>query len=283
MKNIKVGCGWWGFREIPIEKHLEICKEFGFKTLEFGIGDELPSTISSHADDDTIRNTKALASKYGIRMPFVTVENDFTLPDNTDHQQMLEHVLEAIQVAYKFGVSHIRIFAGFTPAEEITENIYQQVIGAFEACAALCNQYKIQISIETHGRIEHKNGIAFHQNTISTDPKFLERLMKDLPDGVGFNYDPGNVKAVRPDDKTYCLDIINDRINYCHLKDWKQKDGGWVAAAIGDDDLDYAELLPKIKFDGIYQIEYEPLGDLTDGIVRSLHYLEKIGYTLNYV
>lgn len=279
---LKVGCGWWGFREMPIKKHLEICKEFGFKTLEFGIGDELPSTIPLHADESYINNIKALAREYGIQMPFVTVENDFTLSDKAQHQNMLEHVLEAIKTASKFEVSHIRIFAGFSPAEEITETIYQQVIAAFEECATLCSKHNIQISIETHGSIEHKNGVAFHQNTISTDPKFLERLMKDLPAGVGFNYDPGNIKVVRPSDKTYCLDIINDRINYCHLKDWKRKDRGWEAAAIGDDDLDYATHLPKINFDGIYQIEYEPLEDLTDGIARSLHYLEKIGYTINY-
>ena len=283
MNSLSIGCGWWGFRELPIKKHLEICQQFGFKTLEFGIGDELPSTVPLHPTQETVQSIRAQAEAAGIRMPFVTVENDFTLTDKDEHQGMLEHVLKAIHTASKFGVSHIRIFAGFTPAEAITQRIYQQVIAAFEECAALCQQYQLKISIETHGRIDHKDGIAFHHNTISTDPHFLEKLMKDLPIGVGFNYDPGNIKAVRSEDTSYCVDILNDRINYCHLKDWKPKNGGWVAAAIGDDDLDYAILLPKINFNGVYQIEYEPLEDLTDGIARSINYLEQIGYTLNYV
>ena len=33
-----VGCGEWGFREMPMEKHFEICRDFGFHWLEFGIG-----------------------------------------------------------------------------------------------------------------------------------------------------------------------------------------------------------------------------------------------------
>jgi sugar phosphate isomerase/epimerase len=102
--------------------------------------------------------------------------------------------------------------------------------------------------------------------------------MGSLPWRIGVNYDPGNLKAVSPADRTYGLPLFSGRINYCHLKDWKRSGGGWVACAIGDDDLDYGALLPRVKFGGVHLIEYEPTEDVVDGIRRSLAYLERIGF-----
>ena len=60
------------------------------------------------------------------------------------------------------------------------------------------------------------------------------------------------------------------------MKDWSKKGDGWVAVAIGDDDLDYTPLFENMSYDGVCLIEYEPLHDTKDGIRRSLNYLNKI-------
>ena len=282
MNEIKIGCGWWGFREKQLKEHLEICNHFGFKAFELGIGNEFLPTIRMESNDADLEKVMQLTAQHSVATPWATIENDFTYANRLKHDQMVEHALATIQIAKQLNVKYLRLFAGFAKAEDINTKIYQQVIEAFAICAEKCQLYDIQISIETHGQIEWRDGIAFHHNTISTDPIFLEKMMKDLPVNVGFNYDPGNIKAVRPDDKGYCLDILNDRINYCHLKDWKRKDGGWVAAAIGEDDIDYQTLIPRMKFDGTFLIEYEPLDDLTEGIQRSVDYLSESGFILKY-
>jgi hypothetical protein len=41
-------------------------------------------------------------------------------------------------------------------------------------------------------------------------------------------------------------------------------------------------LLPQVRFGGVYLIEYEPTEDIVDGIRRSLAYLTRIGFTLEY-
>jgi len=282
MNTIKIGCGWWGFREKPLDEHFTLCKKWGFKTLEVGIGDEFQATIPMNSTGGQLEAIKEKGRTLGISTPFATIENDFTLPDAQQHQRMVDHAVRALTIASRLGITHIRIFAGFMPASDITAGIYQQVTDAFKTCHEVSQPLGIRISIETHGKIEWKNGVAFHHPTISTDPSFLEKLLRDLPEEIGFNYDPGNLKAAHPEDRRYALDLLNGRINYCHLKDWRPEQGGWVAAAIGDDDLDYAELLPRIKFDGIYLIEYEPLEDLEAGIQRSLDYLHRIGYSLQF-
>ena len=58
-------------------------------------------------------------------------------------------------------------------------------------------------------------------------------------------------------------------------KDSRKSGDGWVACAIGDDDLDYKPIFERMSFDGVYLIEYEPLEDPTEGIQRSLDYLHK--------
>src|SRR5690606_2411604 len=130
MRKIKIGCSWWGFREKPMEEHFRICGEFGFRTLEFGIGDELVSTVPVGTDREEARRILASGESSGMRMPFATIENDFTLASPDKHRQMVEHALRAIRTAALFNVSHIRIFAGVTPAGQVDSRIYSQVIDA---------------------------------------------------------------------------------------------------------------------------------------------------------
>lgn len=280
-KTIAVGCGWWGFRERAFVTHLDSCAANGFRTLEIGIGDEFAATFPMNTDQQQAAEAIAAATAADIKLSFATAENDFSLADPQAHRRMVAHVLAVIDIARLFGVSHLRLFAGFTPAKEVTARLYEQVIDAFQIVNERCMEHGIAISIETHGKITWKGGVALHENTISTDPHYLERLVRDLPANIGFNYDPGNIKAVWPGEPDCWVSIINERINYCHLKDWVACDGGWVAGAIGDGTLDYGTLLPKIAFDGTYLIEYEPLSDLEDGIRRSLTHLEQLGYRIN--
>ena len=279
---MKIGCGEWGFRELPIDDHFKICKDFRFTTLEIGIGGEQRGRLPEHMAEKEIERFKELCLDYKIKTPYCCIENDFTLNDNVAHEKMVIDTLNQIKLASKLGVTHIRLFAGFTPVEKIKEYHWHQLFAAFEKCNLLCQKYGIQIGIETHGTISIIDGVAVHQRTVSTDPKALQILLSGLPSTVGINYDPGNLKAVAPYDKTYSLEILKNRINYCHLKDWKRSGEGWVACAPGDDDLDYAKLIPKINFDGVYLIEYEPVADIIEGLQRTLDYLSNI-FPLEFV
>ena len=272
-----VGVGEWGFREMPMEDHFRIAKKFGFKFLEFGIGGGQVGRLPEEPTDEDVAAFVALGQEYDIVTPFCCVENDYTLPDAAAHDAMLAQTLKSIRTAKKCGATHMRLFAGFTPAAEMTEEIWTRMFDAFAQSDALCEELGMLISIETHGKIEMlPNDSAKHIHTVSTDIESIKRLLRDLPPRVGFNYDPGNLKPLADGDASLRLDLINDRINYCHLKDWTAKGDGWVAVAIGDDDLDYKPVFDRMTFDGVYQIEYEPLHDVEDGIQRSLDYLKKI-------
>ena len=272
-----VGCGEWGFRELPMAEHFRIAAELGFRYLEFGVGGGQMGRLPERPTSRDVAGFTSLVEHSGLRAPFCCIENDFTLADAGAHEAVMARVREQLQVAADCGATHARLFAGFTPSADMTEELWTQMLAAFEGCDALCERLGLEIAIETHGAIRfHEDGSAAHTGTPTTDPEGLARLVAELPPRVGFNYDPGNIKAVRPDDPGYCLDVIDARINYCHMKDWTRSGEGWRAVAIGEDDMDYGALLGRMSFDGVYLIEYESTGDVVDGIRRSLAHLDAV-------
>ena len=276
-RTISVGLGEWGFRNLPMRQHFEIAAKFNCRWLEFGIGGDQAGRLPEFPDPGQIAEYRALNEEFGIQTPFCCIENDFTLADAGAHAEMIEKCSRQLVAAAECGATHVRLFAGFTPAAEVTPEIWSRMISAFEAMEGQCAGLGLTIAIETHGGIRfNDDGSATHINSVTTDPDCLRRLIAELPPRVGFNFDPGNIKAVRPDDPDCCLSIINERINYCHMKDWSRQGEGWVAVAIGDDDLDYVPFFERMSFSGVYLIEYEPLHDCEEGIRRSLDYLERI-------
>jgi sugar phosphate isomerase/epimerase len=272
-----VGCGEWGFRELPLEDHFRISKRLGFRLMEFGIGGGKPGRLPEMPDRPTIRDFHAMSRAYEVDTPFCCLENDFTLPDPRDHDRALGRALRGIADAARCGATHVRLFAGFRPIDDMDEATWDRMLGAFEECQSLAARVGVRICIETHGAIEVEAGAAVHRHTVTTRPDGLRRLLRELPREVAFNWDPGNCKAADPGDPSCKLDLLQGRIAYCHLKDWLPLGAGWRAAAPGDGDLDYAELLARLEYRGPLLIEYEPTEDVESGLVRSLAYLHRIG------
>ena len=277
-KKIVVGCGEWGFREMPMERHFQIAQSFGFRYLEFGIGGAKPGRLSESPASGEIDQLLELCEEYQIQTPFCCLENDFTLGDPVRHRQMVDKVLRQMVTARECRATHVRLFAGFTPLAAMTEIQWDGLLDALHECQNLADKLGLEIAIETHGAIGHgPAGEAIHLPTVTTDQQGLNRLLHHMPQRTGINYDPGNIKAAEGNSENLHLHLLNHRVNYCHLKDWKRQGQGWVACAVGDDDLDYGSLIRRMHFNGVYLIEYEPLHDPEDGIRRSLHSLKSAG------
>ncbi len=119
-----VGCGEWGFRNVPMEEHFRISDAFGFKFLEFGIGGGQPGRLPEEPSEAEVAEFREMGERYGISTPFCCLENDFTLPDAVEHEAMVEKVAGQIRSAHACGATHVRLFAGFTPAVDMTEETW---------------------------------------------------------------------------------------------------------------------------------------------------------------
>lgn len=157
---MKVGCGEWGFRELPMGKHFEIARDLGFRTLGFGIGGDFPGRLLERMSDSDIAEYRELSARYQIRTPFACLENDFTLKDAAAHASMLSRTLDQILLARNLGATHIRLFAGFKPAVEMTEEIRTvtaSTIPALESfvsvpmASGICGQLKFS-TLQTDSR-----------------------------------------------------------------------------------------------------------------------------------
>jgi sugar phosphate isomerase/epimerase len=261
-----------------MEEHFHICQKLGFRLMEFGIGGEKRGRLPERPDRATIREFHAMTARYGIDTPFCCVENDFTRADLREHDRMLDSTLRSMADAARCGATHVRLFAGFRPIDEMDEPTWHRMLIAFDECQNLAARIGVQICIETHGAIVEHEGTCLHRHTVTTRADGLERLLRELPSQVAFNWDPGNCKAADPNDRSCKLDLLRGRIQYCHLKDWLRAGSGWRAAAPGDGDLDYGELLPRLDFRGPLLIEYEPTEDVEEGLRRSLAYLHRLGH-----
>jgi sugar phosphate isomerase/epimerase len=256
---------------------MDLATGLGFRHLEFGIGGGWPGRLPEQPTASDVDAFRRLATSHGITTHYCCLENDFTLPDPAGHGAQVRKALAQLPPAADCGAKTVRLFAGFTPAEQVTEQMWQRLLDALHQCAAAAGRLGMSAAIETHGAIStNPDGSLSHRHTVTTRRDWIERLVKEMPREVNFNFDPGNLKAAEPADNRYATDLVAGRVNYCHLKDWKRKGQGWVACAPGDDDIDYGKLLPVRGFDGAYLIEYEPLEDTAEGIKRSLSYLRRV-------
>lgn len=282
-RPLRVGCGEWGFRALPMRDHFAIAADFGFRELEFGIGGGQTGRLPEEPSPADIAGFRRLAAESGIATPGCCIENDFTLSDPQAHAAAVRKALAQSRAAAECGARQVRFFAGFTPFAEMTPAIWGRLLAALETCDRELERLGLAIAIETHGAIRWQDdGSAAHVHTATTHREGISRLLAGMPPRIGFNFDPGNIRAADPSDSRCAVDLLAGRISYCHLKDWVCTGAGWTAAAVGDaaDGIDWGDLLPRTGFQGTHLVEYEPLADTRDGIRRSLDHLRGAGFEL---
>ncbi|NNM30341.1 MAG: TIM barrel protein, partial [Akkermansiaceae bacterium] len=148
-KEIPIGCGEWGFRDLPMRQHFEIARQLGFHWLEFGIGGDYKGRLNRRSTDADIEGFLDLLDEFEINCPCCALENDFTLADPAAHDEMVARTLDQFNIAAMCRATHLRLHAGFTPAAEMTDEIWDRMIDAFRLCQAEASPRKLTIAIET--------------------------------------------------------------------------------------------------------------------------------------
>ena len=276
--SMRLGLAAWGFRESALERQLQITKRLGVRLLEFSISGQPNDALKTGASPEDIRQVRELFAKYGVELSCAAGGNDFTLPDADANLQQLDALKRTIDLAHELGVSHLRIFAGFSPLAEVTGQRWDLMIDCLRQTLDYAKPSGVIPVVETHGGVAGFPEGVKHSHSASSQPESLLRMLSELPD-LQVNFDPANLFAVgiaHPED-VYLR--IKSRVAYAHLKDFAQVPGtDYVKpAACGESSMDWRKLLDAMSdFAGPALIEYENTCDVEDGCRRSLNYIANV-------
>ena len=268
---MKLGNAAWGFRETPLEEQFKITSDMGLQILEIGIANaegDIPLDVS----DDELLKIKEMAKSYGIDILAAATGNDFT----TGKEDILK-IKRVIDICAFMKIPNLRIFAGFTPLADMTEEGIGAMINALSEALDYAKEKGVTPVIETHGAVEgYEDGVE-HIMSTTTDLETLKKMMSELPDNAKICFDPANLYAVGVKKPEVFYNVFKEKVQYAHFKDFKKLLSGHLKPSYcGDSDMDWGAILKAMKdFEGFCVFEYENTEDIKDGLEKCKKYIEE--------
>lgn len=273
-----IGNASWGFRETPLEKQLEITQNMGLELLELGIGGHENDFLQLDASDRDIFKVKRLLRQYNIKLLCASTGNDFTSADEKECLKSMEDVKKAIDISARLEIENLRIFAGFSPVEDVVGKRWDFMIKMLNEVLKYGQENNVLPVIETHGGVkEYLDGIRHFDSTTTVKEK-LVKLFSELKYPAGMVFDPANLGAVGMNENEI-ISLYQEflpKISYFHLKDFATTPAGALKpCACGEGKLDWNMIWKTLKDSpcpGV--IEYELTEDIEQGLERTLKYLK---------
>lgn len=271
-----IGNAAWGFRETPLEKQLEITRDMGLDLLELQIAGHENDFLQLNASDRDIFKVKRLFRQYNVKLLCASTGNDFTSADEKECIKSMENVKKVIDISQKLGIKNLRIFAGFSPVEEVIGKRWGFMVKMLNEVLKYGQEHNVLPAIETHGGVEeYLDGIRHFDSTTTVNEK-LGKLISELEYPAGIVFDPANLGAVGMDaDEIVSLyQEFLPKISYFHLKDFALNTSGALKpCACGEGKLNWSTIWQALKDSpcpGV--IEYELTEDIEDGLKRSMEH-----------
>lgn len=268
---MEFGNASWGYRELPLEEQLAITRDLGLGYLELGIANA-PGDLPLTATVQQLEEVKALYRAYGIALTYAATGNDFT----TEGGEAVRKVKAVCSLCRELGVTYLRIFAGFSPVEEITGERWDSLLLCLQEVGAFAREQGVTLTVETHGGVEaYEDGVA-HYPTPTTREESLARLLGALPQSIALTYDPANLMAAGVSHPQRLYTRFRSRIASVHLKDFAFLPSGHCQpVACGEGALDWDALLTALAdYPGVCLLEYEKPQDVALGTRRCLDFLK---------
>lgn len=267
---MKYGSAAWGFRELPLEKRLEITRDLVLPVHELGI----ENADTDVKVTDSVSDIKDLYEKYGIELICAATGNDFTEGNKND----IGLIKKVVDMCKELGIKYLRIFAGFSPVDDVVGERWNVMIDALTELGNYSKGTGVTLAVETHGGVNTFDDGVEHFYSTSTQPEALKKLMEQIPENVFFNYDPANLYAVGIKNPDEIYQMIKDRVAYAHFKDFVTLPSGHLLpAACGESDMDWNTILNGIsERDLLAVFEYEIPDDLKNGLERCYNYIKNI-------
>lgn len=268
---MRYGNAAWGFRETSLEEQFKITAEMGLDILEIGIANA-PDDIPLNVTNERISEIKKMSEKYGVKMMAAATGDDFTT--GTDD---IPKVKRVVDICKELGIKYLRIFAGFTALEKVSEKGFDVMLNSLnEVCEYAENKGVVPV-IETHGGVDGYDDGVEHFASTTTDLETLKKIIDNVPDNARICFDPANLYAVGIKNPEIFYSEIKDKVAYAHFKDFAPVKSGHIKPSYcGDSDMDWDAILDAMQdFEGFALFEYENTEDIKEGLVKSYNYIKE--------
>jgi sugar phosphate isomerase/epimerase len=263
-------------REMSLEQQLQLSAEMGLKIIELGIANYETDSLKEDSTDTEIASVLDACLQYGIVPVALATGNDFTSKEPSDCWRDVEKVKQTILVAEKIGATFLRIFAGFTPVNEVVGERWRTMIDCLNEVAEFATAHHVVLAVETHGGVTSVSRGVLHHNSVTTTLDTISRMLKEVDASVMLNYDPANLWAAGMTNPSEVYQPFIERIGYVHVKNFKDVGGALQPVACGEGSMDFAGVINDLRsYSGSVFIEYEIPSDVERGMKESLRLLRK--------
>lgn len=258
-KELKLCAGAWGFRMVEIPAYLDACARLGFRFAEMNLTDAPGTKHLSDAPARADLDAMAAAEKAaGVKIVCLCVGNDFT--DAEGAAASVAQVKGYVDIAADYGVEVVRVFAGWTPFEQLGTDSYGRCAAALAEVGEHARDKSVLIALENHGG---------PTATGAQVRRILE--LADHPN-VQANFDGGNFAMSKEDPLAACQ-VLRGRIGYTHWKDVRAAGEELEYCALGDGITDWAPVVRALLadgYDGYWAMEYEEPADVEAGMRKCI-------------
>lgn len=274
----------WGLRETPLKEQLRITRDMGLKVLELGIANA-PKDVPLEVTNEELVEIKELAAEYGVSYMCAATGNDFTIGQEAaaggmgagrgyTHPDVVK-LKRVIDICAELDIHYLRIFAGFTALDDVTEEVFGGMIKSLKAVCTYAEEKGVVPVIETHGGVNGLPDGVEHFHSTTTAMASLTHIMDSLPGNAKICFDPANLYAVGHEKPERFYEVFKERIGYAHFKDFKKLLGGHLKPSYcGDSDMKWDAILEAMKeFEGVALFEYENVEDVEAGLKKSYEYM----------
>lgn len=256
------GSAAWGFRALELPEQLALAARLGMRFHELGIANA-DTDIPLDASVEALERVRALYREKGISLTCAATGNDFT---GEDADTQVEKVKCVISMCKTLGVAKLRIFAGFTPLTDMTEEKWEKLLQCMRYVAREAERRGVVLCVETHGAVEPLHDGVRHIRSATTQIEDLLKIVEAA--NIQIVFDPANLYAVGVTDLMEFWEAVKHRVGYIHLKDFRAgQQGQLYPCALGEGGTPWEPLREAMAGSNVPVLfEYENCEDLEQGI-----------------
>jgi sugar phosphate isomerase/epimerase len=207
--------GLWGQHTLDLESFIRKAAALGYSAVELMA--KRPHLSPLDLDGGKLDRIKQCAKENRIRIATIAGYTDFTGGEGAAEvpfvEMQLAYVRELARIAQRLEARMVRVFTGYSTAEEDCQQDWRKCVLAIRECAALAASHEVYLGVQNH-----------HDTAISTEAylEFLDEV--DHPNCKAM-FDPW-VPALQGEDLFTCARTLAPRMvqttvaDYVRLKRW---------------------------------------------------------------